>query len=45
MLFKCDYMFSVISKGVQYEFIIIHQGKNWKNKKKLKMGRKIAEIQ
>jgi hypothetical protein len=24
-------MFSVISKGVQYEFNSIHQGKNWRN--------------
>ncbi len=31
MLFKCDCMFSVISKGVQYEFNRVHQGKNGRN--------------
>jgi hypothetical protein len=31
MLFKCDYMFSVISKGVKYEFNSIHQGKIVRN--------------
>jgi hypothetical protein len=31
MLFKCDYMFSVISKGVLYEFNSEHLGKNGRN--------------
>ena len=28
MLVKCDYMFRVISKGVEYEFNSVYQGKN-----------------
>ncbi len=46
MLFKGDYMFSVLSKGVLYEFNSAHQGKIGRNTQKmLKIGRKIAEIQ
>jgi hypothetical protein len=45
MLLKFDYMFSVISKGVQYEFNSIHQGKNGRNTlKMLKMDRNTVEI-
>jgi hypothetical protein len=32
MLFKCDYMFSVISKAVYNEFNSVHQGKNGRNR-------------
>ncbi len=31
MLFKCDYMFSVMIKGVEYEFNSVHLGKNGRN--------------
>ncbi len=31
MLFICDNMFCVISKGVEYEFDSVHQGKHGRN--------------
>ncbi len=41
MLFKFDYMFSVISKGVEYELNNVHQGKNgWNTLKNAENGQK-----